>query len=111
MPSVPLKFKVGGVSQKSWSISAWNGFWSLVVWVGVVNRGIRSSSGHRCHDLSRSQKTRHESMNSAACLTISVLLSLRLRRSLTIVLAPLRYTTAVVVSGVPGDRVSCAYTL
>ncbi|GJY23323.1 hypothetical protein Tco_0396981 [Tanacetum coccineum] len=42
---------IGGVLKKVLGIHCLDGFWSHVVWVGVVNRGIWSSSGRRCHDL------------------------------------------------------------
>ncbi|GJS16439.1 hypothetical protein Tco_0410911 [Tanacetum coccineum] len=51
---------IGGVSLKSLINHSLDEFWSHVVWVGVVNRGILSSSGRRCHDLSRLQKTKCE---------------------------------------------------
>ncbi|GKC87815.1 hypothetical protein Tco_1148464, partial [Tanacetum coccineum] len=52
MPSVILvrtvaSLSIGGVSQKSLVNHCLDGFWSHVVWVGVVNSGIWSSSGRR----------------------------------------------------------------
>ncbi|GKF16465.1 hypothetical protein Tco_0061383, partial [Tanacetum coccineum] len=50
MPSIILvrtvaSISIGGVSQKSLVNHCLDGFWSHVVWVGVVNRGVWSSSG------------------------------------------------------------------
>ncbi|GJX08787.1 hypothetical protein Tco_0196719 [Tanacetum coccineum] len=48
---------IGGVSMKDLINHSLDEFWSHVVWFGVVSRGVRSSSGRRCHNLSRSQRT------------------------------------------------------
>nr|GEW64139.1 putative reverse transcriptase domain-containing protein [Tanacetum cinerariifolium] len=51
---------VDGVSQKGLIDHSLNGFWSHVVWVGVVRKSTWSLSCHRCHDLSKSQESKHE---------------------------------------------------
>ncbi|GKD79114.1 hypothetical protein Tco_1341735, partial [Tanacetum coccineum] len=58
-------FSISEVSLKSLINHSLDRFWSHVVWVGVASRGILSSSGRRCDDLSRSQKTKRE-LSSAA---------------------------------------------
>ncbi|GJT80082.1 hypothetical protein Tco_0505994 [Tanacetum coccineum] len=108
---------IGGVSLKCLINHSLDGFWSHVVWVGVASRGILSSSGRRCHDLSRSQKTKHELSSAAldvlatrpACHSSLVSCLSSLRESLPSMPGAYGYYVAVAVLDVPGC-VSRVYT-
>ncbi|GJT98999.1 hypothetical protein Tco_1094517 [Tanacetum coccineum] len=101
---------IGGVSQKSLINYSLNGFWSYVVWVGVVRSGIRSSSCRRCHDSSKSQETKRELSFASldvlttrpACHSSLASCLLSLRESLSSVPDAYEYSIAVALPDVPG---------
>ncbi|GKA51831.1 hypothetical protein Tco_0745027 [Tanacetum coccineum] len=101
---------IGGVSLKSLINHSLDGLWSHVVWVGVASRGVMSSSGRRCHDLSRSQKIKRELSSATldvlatrpACHSSLVSCLSSLGESLPSVPGAYEYPTAVAVLDVPG---------
>nr|GEX04786.1 hybrid signal transduction histidine kinase M [Tanacetum cinerariifolium] len=62
---------VGGVSLKGLIDHSLNGFWSHVVWVGVVRKSTRSLSCHRCHDLPKSKDSKRECSATVAVSGVS----------------------------------------